>query len=253
MNWTEISTRALLKQYGDVLRELRSRVVVRSYNNPAADIAEWIGAQAFALTLQAASAKGYDATDAAGRRYQIKSRRITSGNPSTQLGVVRDLADNQFEYLLAVYFEEDFQVRAAYLVEHGAVVDHALFSKAQKGHILHAKSALLSDPRCRDVTVECRAISHADGLRESTTDNQLLAQPSMAQCACGCGEQTAGGTFRPGHDSYLRAAAERGAGGVIRLAKLVERAQAFVDGTLSLTEFGEQVRALVPRSDAPAA
>jgi hypothetical protein len=25
----------------------------------------------------------------------------------------------------------------------------------------------------------------------------------MAECACGCREQTAGGTFRPGHDSYL--------------------------------------------------
>lgn len=75
----------------------------------------------------------------------------------------------------------------------------------------------------------------------------------MNQCACGCGEQTAGGTFRPGHDSYLRANAERAAGGVIRLAKLVERAQAFVDGTLTLEQFGEQVRAIVPRSDAPAA
>jgi len=253
MSRSEVSTRGLLKQYGDILRELRSRGVVRSYNNPAADIAEWIGAQAFGLTLQAASAKGYDAVDDGGRRYQIKSRRITSENPSTQLGVVRDLAEKQFEYLLAIYFEEDFQVRAAYLVEHRAVVDHALFSKAQKGHILHAKSALLSDPRCHDVTAECRAISHADGSRESASDLQHTAESSMAQCACGCGEQTAGGTFRPGHDSYLRAAAERGAGGVIRLAKLVERAQAFVDGALSLTEFGEQVRALVPRSDAPAA
>lgn len=253
MNWSAISTRDLLKQYGDILRELRSRGVVRSYNNPAADIGEWIGAQAFGLRLEAASAKGYDAIDQAGKRYQIKSRRITAENSSTQLGVVRDLADNQFEYLLAVYFEEDFQVRSAYLIEHGAVADHALFSKAQRGHILHAKSALLADPRCRDVTAECRAISHAAVPGELTTDNNPSAQSQMAQCACGCGEQTAGGTFRPGHDSYLRAAAERGAGGVIQLAKLVERAQAFVEGTLTLADFGEQVRAIVPRSDAPAA
>jgi hypothetical protein len=167
MDWSSLPTRDLLKQYGDLLRELRARGVVRSYNNPAADIAEWIGAQAFGLILETASAKGYDATDGVGKRYQIKSRRITPENPSTQLGVMRDLAESQFDYLLAVYFEQDFQVRAAYLVEHGAVVDHALFSKAQKGHILHAKTALLTDPRCRDVTVACRAVSHG-----ATTDKR---------------------------------------------------------------------------------
>jgi hypothetical protein len=159
-DWSTIATRELLRHHGAILRELRSRGVVRSYNNPAADIAEWIGSQAFGLKLETASAKGYDAVDATGKRYQIKSRRITPENSSTQLGVMRDLADNHFDYLLAVYFEEDFQVRAAYLVGHGAVVEHALFSKAQRGHILHAKGALLADPRCRNVTDACKAIAH---------------------------------------------------------------------------------------------
>ncbi len=154
------STSDLLRQYGSLMRELRRREVVRSYNNPAADIAEWLGSQAFGLRLETASAKGYDAVDADGKRYQIKSRRITTENPSTQLGVMRDLSDGHFDYLLAIYFEEDFTVKAAYLVEHGAVVQHALFSKAQRGHILHAKSALLADSRCRDVSAACRAIVH---------------------------------------------------------------------------------------------
>lgn len=161
MNETStLPIRELLKQYGDVLRELRQRGVVRSFNNPAADIAEWLGAKAFGLTLENASAKGYDALDSDGKRYQIKSRRITPENPSTQLGVMRDLADAHFDFLLAIYFEEDFQVRAAYLIEHGAVVQHALFSKAQRGHILHAKNALVTDSRCRDVTVLCKSLAH---------------------------------------------------------------------------------------------
>jgi hypothetical protein len=74
----------------------------------------------------------------------------------------------------------------------------------------------------------------------------------MAECACGCREQTAGGTFRPGHDSYLRADAEHRAGGVIRLAKLVEAAEAFKAGDVSLADFGERVRVLMPASRAPA-
>jgi hypothetical protein len=72
-------------------------------------------------------------------------------------------------------------------------------------------------------------------------------------CACGCSETTAGGTFRPGHDSYLRAAAERSAGGVIHLAKLVDAAEAFAAGGLSLAEFGERVKILMPKAKAPAA
>jgi hypothetical protein len=70
----------------------------------------------------------------------------------------------------------------------------------------------------------------------------------MAECACGCREQTAGGTFRPGHDSYLRADAEHRAGGVIPLAKLVGAAEAFKAGDVSLAEFGERVTMLMPSS-----
>jgi hypothetical protein len=133
--------------------------MVRSYNNPVADIAEWLGAKAFDLQLESASAKGYDAVGASGKRYQIKSRRITPENPSTQLGVMRDLADASFDFLLAIYFDEDFDVKAAYLLEHSAVVQHSLFNKAQRGHVLHAKGALLADSRCRDVTETCRGVS----------------------------------------------------------------------------------------------
>jgi hypothetical protein len=153
------TTSELLRAFAGVLRELRRRGIVRSYNNPAADIAEWLGARVFGLKLEGNSAKGYDAVDAAGKRYQIKSRRITPDNASTQLGVLRDLASAQFDLLLAIYFTEDFEVQSAYLVEHGAVVQHALFSKAQRGHVLHAKTALLTDPRCVDVTDRCKAVA----------------------------------------------------------------------------------------------
>ena len=73
----------------------------------------------------------------------------------------------------------------------------------------------------------------------------------MPVCACGCGEGTEGGTFRPGHDSKLRAEAERRAGGVISLAKLVDAAAAFVDGSATLDEFGARIKQLMARSKLP--
>jgi hypothetical protein len=71
----------------------------------------------------------------------------------------------------------------------------------------------------------------------------------MPECACGCGGSTAGGTFLPGHDSKLRADAEHRAGGVVRLAKLVDAAEAFRAGTIPLDVFGQRVAALMPQND----
>lgn len=45
----------------------------------------------------------------------------------------------------------------------------------------------------------------------------------MATCICGCGEETKGGRFRPGHDQKLRAAIEDAAGGLEQLRVLVEK------------------------------
>jgi hypothetical protein len=75
----------------------------------------------------------------------------------------------------------------------------------------------------------------------------------MAICAGECGENTAREVFRPGHDSHLRAAAEHGAGGVISLANLVEAAESFAADRLTLDDFGERVKVLMPKVGLPAA
>lgn len=67
-----ISTPNLLLLSGGVIEELRRRRVVRTTNNPVADYAEYLAARAFGLVLAGRSESGYDATDAKGRRYQVK-------------------------------------------------------------------------------------------------------------------------------------------------------------------------------------
>jgi len=141
------------------MRELRSRGVVRSYNNPVSDIAEWLAAKAFNLTLAGKSEAKFDAIAQDGTRYQIKSRRITPENPSTRLGVVRHLDERGFEFLLALYFDENFVLTAAYCVPHDAVREHSLWSNAQKGHVLHAKEALVNDARCENVLAMFEGLS----------------------------------------------------------------------------------------------
>jgi hypothetical protein len=65
-------------------------------------------------------------------------------------------------------------------------------------------------------------------------------------CSCGCGESTGGEAYRPGHDQKHRAAVERQAGGLSSLARLVDAAGAFVEGRLSVDEYGARTRAILP-------
>jgi hypothetical protein len=45
----------------------------------------------------------------------------------------------------------------------------------------------------------------------------------MPLCTCGCGEQTKGGKWLPGHDQKLRSAIENAVGGLESLRALAEK------------------------------
>ncbi|MEQ1674159.1 MAG: hypothetical protein ABL865_03865 [Candidatus Nitrotoga sp.] len=75
---TELTITGLLITHSAVLDELRHRNVIRSKNNPTGDYAKWLVSRKLGLTLETNSAKGFDATDLQGLRYQIKGRRVTS-------------------------------------------------------------------------------------------------------------------------------------------------------------------------------
>lgn len=62
-------------------------------------------------------------------------RRLTPENSNTGLSVIRNLSEPAFDYVLAIYFAEDFSVRASYRIDHSAVFIHAGYSKQQGGHV----------------------------------------------------------------------------------------------------------------------
>lgn len=83
---------------------LRKMGVLRS-RNLVGDLAEWIACQELGLTRVPASRKGYDATDAQGRRVQIKGVRL----PNRQPGALRQLDQDPFDRLVIVVLAEDLQ------------------------------------------------------------------------------------------------------------------------------------------------
>jgi hypothetical protein len=70
----------------------------------------------------------------------------------------------------------------------------------------------------------------------------------MPNCACGCGEQTKGGKFMPGHEQKLRKALEAKVGGAALLARLVQAAELYAHGKMGLEDLGRLVR-LIFRQD----
>lgn len=69
----------------------------------------------------------------------------------------------------------------------------------------------------------------------------------MALCACGCGETTAGGLFKSGHDQKMRIDIEERVGGLLALRRLIDSAEEFTQGRMDLDEFAGLVRRLFSR------
>ena len=72
-----MSDSELLRLYATLMETLRDRGITRSSNNPVADYAEKRVVERLGLIRADKEARGYDAEDGKGRRYQIKGRRIT--------------------------------------------------------------------------------------------------------------------------------------------------------------------------------
>ncbi len=147
----------LLCEYAAIMRELQNRGAVRTANNPAADVAESLVAEALGLTLATGSNAGHDAVDSEGARYQIKARRLTSKNTSRQMSVLRRLDDDPFDYLVGVLFNEDFTVHRACLAPHSCILTRSAFGEYTNGHNFHLRDEVWDDPLVRDVTEELQA------------------------------------------------------------------------------------------------
>ena len=135
----------LLRDYSKAMDALLEAGIVRTRNNPVGDYAEWVVKEELNLKLEKNSKSGYDATDKKGIRYQIKGRRVTSKNKSRQLGVIRDLNEKKFDFLVAVIFDEQFNVIEAYKIPHKIIKNHSKYSEHQHGHLVHLKGEILKD------------------------------------------------------------------------------------------------------------
>jgi len=141
----------LFNLYSELMDELRQRELTRTNNNPVADYAEKVIIDKLNLIQAEKEAKGYDALDSSGAKYQIKGRRITRHNKSRQLGVIRNLDERLFDFLIAAVFDESFTLKEIWKIPHSIVKNYAQWSEQQHGYVLRLQDNLLSDSRVQNV------------------------------------------------------------------------------------------------------
>lgn len=152
MELSSLTNLELLRTHASIIEELRQRGVVRTTNNPIADYTEWLVSTKLGMQLTGNSNSGYDATDSAGTRYQIKGRRIPTSQMSATLSTIRNLTNRDFHWLIAVIFEPDFSIRYAAQIPHSLVGEVAVFRAYQNGHILNLRRSILEQEGVRDLT-----------------------------------------------------------------------------------------------------
>src|SRR5439155_6943077 len=138
-----LSNLSLLRLHAAVLDELKRRDVLRTTNNPLADYTEWLVSRALGLKLVTNSGSGFDARDRRGTRYQIKGRRITTGNTSVQLSAIRNLRRKEFDVLIGVVFNADYSIRYGAAVPHAVITKLARYQKHTNSWIVHLRPSVL--------------------------------------------------------------------------------------------------------------
>lgn len=133
--------------YGEVVGELHKRGIVRSGNNPIADMAETVVADYFGVEPEPLNRKSYDVKTKNGKRIQVKALRRTKSTRRA-LSALRTL---RFDYMAVVIFELDMELVELVIVPLATVKAHMGWSKTWQAHRLSVTKKLLEDPRVRRI------------------------------------------------------------------------------------------------------
>ena len=132
-----------LRAYQASRHGLTTLGILRSERLLQGDYAEWIASRILGLTLATSGVqKAYDATDAAGRTYQVKSRIVRSLDERTSFDIT-DIT-TPFDFLIGVLFTPSLEVLAIVRVSFDLAVK--MGSATKTTHRLRWNRTNASDP-----------------------------------------------------------------------------------------------------------
>ena len=150
---TDLKTKTpteLLCLHSEIIGELQRRDIVRTQNNPIGDYTEWLVCKCLKLQMESNSKAGFDATDSAGLRYQIKGRRSAGRN--IQFSAIRNLEQDHFDFVVAVAFNLDYTIRFAVKLSPTSVERIARYQQHVNAHILILTDNYVGSDGVEDIT-----------------------------------------------------------------------------------------------------
>ena len=147
----ELAERDLLRRHAAVIAELKRRGVVNNANNPIGGYTEWLVCRRMELRPAPNNQTGYDATNDNGDRFQIKGRR--SAADPVQFSPIRNFNKHNFDFVIAVIYDEDYLVRMAAMIPYEIVPALSRFQRYINGHILSLNQDSLNRDGVRDIRV----------------------------------------------------------------------------------------------------
>ena len=153
MDISNFQDEELIVAYGQILKELKKREIIRT-KNVLGDLGEFLAIDYYCKTpglpnLQAApiGTQNIDAISRAGDRYSIKS---TTGNLTGAFYGLepKDSTEpdkQKFEYVIVCQFDNDFQLKTIYQIDWDAFIKHKKWHKTLKAWNINLSKETLAD------------------------------------------------------------------------------------------------------------
>lgn len=153
MDFSKYSDMELIKIYGELLAEMRSKKLIRS-KNVTGDLGEYIVVDYYERTkglprLQFAppSTKNIDAISVNGERYSIKC--ITTNTTSAFYGIEKDVSKDLikplFEYVVVIKLDVNYQPKLILELDWDTFFKHKRWHSRIKAYNLLITNALIED------------------------------------------------------------------------------------------------------------
>ncbi len=152
MDFSDKTNGELFALLANVMRELRKRDLVRTANNPVADLGERLFCSALGWHREQNQAKDFDAITEKQEKVQIKARRMTREKDSMRSGVIRD--KEGWDLIALAMFDADFMIKRAIIVPRQTVLRHMKWSKRQLGWYISLTQRFWREPDIVDVSKE---------------------------------------------------------------------------------------------------
>jgi len=151
------SESGLFSLYRSILRELKSRGVIRTENAPVGDYAEYLVATALGGQLAPNAEKAWDVLGSGGEKLQVKARVVSEPAEPGQLQLSPFRSFGFDAAVIVLLSAADYAVSRASKVPRHVVESAAVYRQHVNGSVLFARPDIMGHPEATDLTATLRA------------------------------------------------------------------------------------------------